>query len=296
MKKIIIFLLVFVLAFSVAWLAAPAAALSMAETPALYSNVQTLPDPQKNPLPNPNKDLVMDNAELLSAGEVSSLTKMLSTLQKKYELDVLIVTNRGTGIAESDMEFADDYYDYNGFADDGLVLFINTDPNGWWISTAGLGIHYFTDYGIYQIGAQIRPDLSAGNWNLAFEKYIGLVDEFIEQAQKGAPFDVRNPYLTAQERAAKRNKVIVSILTLSLFLALLIVRILAYMMNTVRRQSSAKAYEKGFKLTWQTDILTHSNTTQQKIERSSSSGGGGGGSSTHSGSSGTTHGGCGGRF
>ena len=42
-------------------------------------------------------------------------------------------------------EYADDYYDYNGYAEDGALYLIDLDNGSVWISTAGKMIRYLTD-------------------------------------------------------------------------------------------------------------------------------------------------------
>ena len=238
-------------------------------------------------IPNSEKALVYDDANLLSPSEMNSLTSKLEALNKKHAVNIIIVTTKDTG-GKTDMVFADDYYDYNGYDENGAVLLINMNPKGWTISTAGTCIRSFTDYGIQRIGSIITPDLKAGDFNAAFIKFINTADDFLTQAKNGTPYDTNHPY------AAKVSvmKIIIAMLLLALAIALIIVRILAFQMNTVRRQQSAKAYEKGMNLTTQSDIYLYSHTTSHKIESSSS----GGGSSTHTSSSGRTHGGGGGKF
>ena len=46
-------------------------------------------------------------------------------------------------------------------------------------------------------------------------------------------------------------------------------------MNTIRKQPSAKEYERNFRLTKNVDMFLYSNTTSRRIESSSSSYGGG---------------------
>lgn len=244
----------------------------------------------KNPLPNPNKDLVFDSANLLTSSEKSEIIAKVKALGKKYHMDIVIVTAKGSG-SLTNQQFADNYFDYNNFADNGICLFINTSPNGWYISTTGTGIKYLTDYGTNYIGNYIKSDLSDGNFTSAFEKFTEISDTFLKQGQTGKSYDYGNTYQSASEKGRKTRTIIFTFLWVGFALALIVVRVLAYMMNTVRRQSGAKAYEHEFNLTNQSDIYLYSHTIKTKIETSS-----GGGSSSHSGSSGRSHGGSGGSF
>jgi uncharacterized protein len=237
-------------------------------------------------IPDSQGALVFDEAGLLTAGEAAQLTTKLETLNQKYGITLVIVTASGTG-ARSNTAYADDYYDYNGYQANGAVLLINMEPQGWYISTAGSVIQSFTDYGIEKIGEMIRPDLSNGDYYAAFIEFVGLADTFLTQAKEGEPYDTNHRFVTS----ANRYEMILTMVLVAFLIALLVVRILAMGMKTVRQQSGAYEYEKGLNLTDRRDIFLFSNVVRQKIESNK-----GGGSSTHSGSSGRSHGGGGGGF
>jgi len=77
-----------------------------------------------------------DEAGLLSDAERGSIETQLSALSEAYDLDLVIVTTDSTG-SKTPMEYADDYYDYNGYRPDGVLLLISMEAGDWWISTAG---------------------------------------------------------------------------------------------------------------------------------------------------------------
>ena len=53
-------------------------------------------------------------------------------------MDLVVVTANTLG-GKSPMEYADDYYDYNGYTDDGALLLVSMEDRDWWISTKGSG-------------------------------------------------------------------------------------------------------------------------------------------------------------
>lgn len=57
---------------------------------------------------------------------------------------------------------------------------------------------------------------------------------------------------------------------LALAIAIIIVRGIAYSMNSVRRKSCAAYYERDFKLTNKNDVFLYSRTTTQRISRNTS--------------------------
>ena len=95
-----------------------------------------------------------DEAGLLSNAECAAIEKQLDELSTQYGLDVVIVTTDSTG-SSTPMEYADDYFDYNDYTPDGVLLLVSMEERDWWISTAGFGIQAFTDAGIAYIGDKV---------------------------------------------------------------------------------------------------------------------------------------------
>ncbi len=87
--------------------------------------------------------LVVDDADLLTDIEEIVLLDKLGEISSRQGMDVVVVTTDSLG-GKSPMAFADDYYDYNGYAEDGILLLISMEERDCWISTAGYGIVAFT--------------------------------------------------------------------------------------------------------------------------------------------------------
>ena len=77
---------------------------------------------------------VEDAAGLLTQEEIDDLQSEAERLYELYGRDVVIVTTNDTD-GKSAMEFADDYFDYNGYSDEGLLLLVDMGNREWWIST-----------------------------------------------------------------------------------------------------------------------------------------------------------------
>lgn len=240
--------------------------------------------------------LIVDNASLLSDGEITDLENRLNQVSDQYGMDVAIFTE-SNGDISSAMEAADDYFDYNGFGrgsdGSGLVLYLNMETRDWWISTKGQAIRVFTDYGISYIGDEIVSDLSDGDYYDAFNTYVDLCGKFLEQAQNGKPYDVDN----------KVKDPFPFIFTLfgSLFTGFIIggvyICILKGQLKSVSPNDSARDYIVGgsMKVTTAREVLMYKHVSKTRRTESSSSSSSGG-SSTHTSSSGSTHGGGGGKF
>ena len=130
------------------------------------------------------------------------------------------------------------------------------EDNDWYISTHGYGITVFTDAGIQYIGEQIKENLSGGDFSGAFDKFVGLCDDFITKARTGDPYDSQ--------------------------------------LKTVRFQAAAGNYMKrgSLNVTESRDLFLYKTFTRTAKPKNNSSSG----SSTHTSSSGSTHGGGGGKF
>jgi len=69
--------------------------------------------------------LLVDNDDLLTSFEEDEILEMLEDVSSKHDMDIVIVTEYSLG-DKSAMEFADDYYDYNGYKKDGILLRVST--------------------------------------------------------------------------------------------------------------------------------------------------------------------------
>ncbi|MGN0518518.1 MAG: TPM domain-containing protein [Acutalibacteraceae bacterium] len=228
---------------------------------------------------------VFDFAELFYDEEEQDLESLIDKAQKKTDLDIVIVTVNSThGL--SDMAYADDFYDYNGFGFgknyDGVLLLINMDERTTWISTCGAAIDYLNDSDIESITDDITSELKYSN------NYEGA-KSFIKGVESQVRFTVRLFGLTFTP--------------LSFLVSLIVAFLVGFFYNKKVKKdykftgvSSTFDYKKQghLNLTNQSDILVDTRVTTTKIQ--SSSGGSGGHSSTHHSSSGRSHGGGGGRF
>lgn len=228
-----------------------------------------------------------DEAGLLSDTECAAIEKQLDSLSAQYGLDVVIVTTQSTG-GSTPMEYADDYFDYNDYAPDGVLLLVSMEESDWWISTTGYGIQAFTDAGIAYIGVQIVPYLSDGEYAQAFTAFADLCDQFLSQAKNGDPFDTHN--LPKEPFKPVRNAIIA--LMIGLAVAFFATGSMKKKLKSVVQKAQANDYVApgSLQITQSRDF--HLYTHLDRVEKAQSSGG----SSTHTSSSGNTHGGGGGKF
>lgn len=232
---------------------------------------------------------VVDDAGALTAEQVQSLSSQLTEVSNETGIDVVAVTITGLESGTM-MEYADDYYDYNGYSEDGILLLIATQDRKWWISTKGYGITAFTDWGIQYIGDEIKPELKKGDWYGAFVKYGNLCKDFVAEARKGKPYDTNHKIESMTDKLF-RGAVSLGI---GMLISLIVVLSIRSKYKPVRLKAEANDYlvQGSLKLKESYDhfLYTHVSRTERSDNDS------GGGSSTHTSSSGSSHGGGGGSF
>ena len=228
-----------------------------------------------------------DEAGLLSVTECAAIEKRLDELSAQYGLDIVIVTADTMG-SSTPMEYADDYFDYNDYAPDGVLLLVSIEEGDWWISSTGYGITAFTDAGIAYIGDQIVPYLSDGEYAGAFTAFADLCAQFLSQAKSGDPFDTHN--LPKEPFKLVRNVIIA--LVIGLAAAFFATGSMKKKLKSVVQKAQADDYVTpgSLQITKSRDFHLYTHIERREKPKSSS------GSSTHTSSSGTTHGGGGGKF
>lgn len=212
---------------------------------------------------------LIDDAGLLSSSEAARVEAELSRVSAEYGMDIVIVTVESTG-GKTPTAYADDYYDYNGYAPDGILLLVSMEDRDCCISTTGEGYTVITDADVEYIFDQIVPYVSDGEYAQAFMEFAGLCEEFIVQA---TTFNFGTNLIIA--------------VVIGLVAALIVTGVMKAQLKTVRQQARADAYiaPGGLELTNSRDIFLYSHISRREKPKQNS------GSSTHVSSSGTRHGG-----
>ena len=240
---------------------------------------------------------VYDNASLLSDSEQKELQERLTEISRKQGMDVVLVTADSTDGAWID-DYANDFYDYNGYKDDGVLLLIVMEDRSWYVSTKGKGSDYFTDYGIDYIFEQMSDDLADGKFFKAFSTFADEAEYFIEEGKKGDIIDNNNKP-TEKKHFGFLNVGISSIAAaISSLIGSLIMR---GQMKSVHKERYAGSYlvDNSVILTGHSDHMIDRRITRHynpPVKHDSGSSSSGGGSTIHTSSSGSSHGGHGGHF
>lgn len=246
---------------------------------------------------------IVDDAGLLYSDEAAVLEEMASALSATYGIDAVILTIDSLG-GVSAQDYADDYYDHNGYSEDGVLFLLAMEEREWYISTCGTVNYALTDYGIQQLGEGVLPYLSSGSWYDGFAFFLERLPYYLDAYVSGTPVDgyadYSGTYYHGQQDEIvyypqeKQPSFLMSLL-IGLAVGGITIAIMRSMMNTKRAQRGASVYLKdgSWNLRMHRDIYLYSNVTKTRRQQSSSSGGG---SSVHRSSGGRSHGGGGGKF
>lgn len=215
-----------------------------------------------------NSVYVIDDADLLTAYEHNQLQNKLKQISDEVDADIVVMTVNGTG-GQYIRDFADDYYDYNGYREDGVILVVDMIAEEYWISTSGSAIG---DVSVSQLEDAFLADLSGGDYYSAFCAYADACEDALE----GLPLAVK----------------LLICLGIGLAVGLTTVMVMKGKLKTVRSQSGADGYMRydDLVVSRRSDIFLYQTVTRRA--KPQNNGGGG----IHTGSSGRSHGGGGGRF
>lgn len=229
-------------------------------------------------------DRVEDGASLLYDYEINVLENKLAEISDNYGVDVVIVTADSLG-GKSAADFADDYYDHNGFGPDGVLLLVAMQEREWFISTAGSCIVDINDDGISYIEDEFLWYLSDGDYYEAFRTFAGCCDELLRLAASGQPYEYEDSFPFS-------TYAVVSLIV-GLISAWIATAVMKGKLKSIRPQDTADNYvrQDSMKLTQQADLYLYSRVTRVAKPKDNSTKSGG-----RISSSGVSHGGRGGKF
>lgn len=228
--------------------------------------------------------LVNDHADLLTDSQEEELTRQLEDMQSLYGIDVVVLTETSLD-GSSPMRYADDYYDNNGYADDGVLLLVDMGQRQWWISTCGSCI---SSVNVNAVGDRLVPYLKDGAYYDGFSVFADSVKTAIVNTDYDSPgirteeISYGKPWYTGLGKC----------LVIGIVVGGITVAAMAVGMRSVKPKHSASDYikEGGVQLTCEQDRYLYQTVTKRAKPKNNSSSG------SHSSSSGRSHGGGGGRF
>lgn len=273
--------------------------------------------------------LVNDFAGLMSSEDAETLNSKLEQLSELFECEVAVLTLNS---ANYDLvEYADDYYDYNGFGygenDDGIMLAVDMGAREYVITTHGSAISIFNDYNIFLIENEFVSYLSEGSYTNAFIAYYEKCSDILNDYYYAPDYKDNGNYVTDDDyyydyeydydynyNGSSSVNVSYEIFSFKrigislaggLIIGLIYVFFLQSKLHSVKSKRSASDYvvPGSVNITRSHDVFLYKNVHKTAKPKSNSSSGGrsggssfGGGGSTHVSSSGRTHGGSRGSF
>lgn len=242
-----------------------------------------------------------DKADILTDSQEQILMQKLDEISERQQCDVAVVTVYSL-MGKSAQDFADDFYDYNGYGmgteDSGILLLISMEDRDWAISTYGFGIYAFTDVGIQFLTDAFLSELSDGDYMEAFTIYADKADDLLTRAANGNPLDADD--IRQMQKQVWKSRVpgmIGAGVVLGILLAYIITRASMKKANGLIGGGACEAgmymVPGSMKMTGAGEfrIGTRVNRIYSPRQEKQS-----GGSSTHVSSSGRSHGGASGKF
>ena len=242
-----------------------------------------------------------DEADILTDSQEQILMQKLDEISERQQCDVAVVTVYSL-MGKSAQDFADDFYDYNGYGmgteDSGILLLISMEDRDWAISTYGFGIYAFTDVGIQFLTDAFLSELSDGDYMEAFTIYADKADDLLTRAANGNPLDADD--IRQMQKQVWKSRVpgmIGAGVVLGILLAYIITRASMKKANGLIGGGACEAgmymVPGSMKMTGAGEfrIGTRVNRIYSPRQEKQS-----GGSSTHVSSSGRSHGGASGKF
>lgn len=227
------------------------------------------------------KQYIHDEASVIADENEEILLSQMKEVGEKHGVDIVIVTNDEVDDDEL-VEYADDYYDYGGYGEDGFLILLNPYTGSRYISTSGKAIDAF-DGNLSELSERSGEYFDNGEYSRAFSACIAVADELL--TSEGNP-DI---FTTSEDSPDIFMGIIIS-LVFGFVIAFIVTGVMKSNLKSVSMQNAVSEYIKqgSFNLTRSRDLFLYRTVSKRARPKSSS------GSGTHRSSSGRSHGG--GRF
>ena len=124
------------------------------------------------------KTYLNDFAGLLTYEECEAVEAKLKEISKKHKMDIVVLTIDSLGYND-EVDVADDYYDDNGYAKDGVLLLFSYEDDIRYLSTSGFCIDAFEN-NLSDITYAISDYMADENYADAFISFAEKCDEIIQ--------------------------------------------------------------------------------------------------------------------
>lgn len=158
--------------------------------------------------------------------------------------------------------FTEDFYDSMGYGQgekkSGIMLMVSMKERQWNMCTTGDAIDAFTDAGLDYIGETFITYLSDEKYNKAFTTFARLSDKFLNQAEKGKPYDSGH-----MPKGSVSPFWIFGDLAIGILIALIWGNVKKAKLKSVKKQVAAQEYTKpgSLRLTMNSDRFVNRTVT-----------------------------------
>ena len=246
---------------------------------------------------------ITDDAQLLTAEQLSELSAYARDLTAQYQTDFVIVTVHSLD-GKSPKQYANDYYDTNncGYGADrnGILMLLAMESRDYYFLTNGIATQKLAQAGgIAALEDKIVPHLSAGNYYTAFGIFLdtaaGIVAKPLSADSASTPsYNDDFVYIGFEDVASTEDRLqrVGVFAVLGLIIGLVVTFLMKRSMKTARPQHLAADYVRpgSFQLTRRMDLFLYRTRTRVRVQSNNSSSGG------RSGGGGGSRGGGGGKF
>ncbi len=204
---------------------------------------------------------LIDGADLFTSADEESLSAKLDAVSEEYGLDIVVLTVTTLG-DKTPTEYADDYYDNNGYGKNGALLLIEVEEGKRYVSTSGSCID---EIDVSGLGDKISGYLDD-------ENYVSGVNGLVDYVNDAYSFNL--------------GLNLVICLGIGLLVAFIAVSTMKSKLKSVRMQTGAASYIKAnsMNITDSRDIFLYRTVTSREKAKNDNN-------NTHTSSSGKTHGG-----
>lgn len=239
---------------------------------------------------------LIDGAGLLTEEEQLALAEHLDAISIDLNFDVAIVTVTSLD-GKTATEYADDFYDYNGYGMDGndgilLLVSVDGDTRNYAYTTAGAGEYVFGDNAMDRLDEAFLPSLRSLEYNEAFWKFAESCNEIVYSVLYTEDGTLPETDSGSESFLPGAGWILLA-LAIGIVLAFVVMAGYKGALKTVRAQAAANSYvcRDSMQLTMDRDLFLYSTVTATPKPKDNDSN-----SSSHTSSSGTSHGGRSGSF
>ena len=228
-----------------------------------------------------DKPRVIDDADLLTAEQEAAITSKLNEFSAGQDCDFVVLTepdlDHGSfSFNGSVRDYADVYYEVNGYSADGVLVFITLDDgSGYrmvWISTSGKCIKRLTEDEQSEIIDDAYFSLKGGDYYSALDTITSGINDKLTPRLKGYMLPLA--------------------IVIGFAISMIIMMVIRGKLKTVSMQRGAANYVRPGSMNVRVARDTYLYSTVSRTAKQSSSSSGG----SHTSSGGGTHGGSGRRF